>query len=176
MAPKAAPKAQAKAAIRPRNGRPCLRGLLGHFAKPAWLRRIDRMYRNDSLTSLTSQIVTVGTARHVAEYLLRQSPAEQGRVFHLLQAESDNAFDPAMVDAIGDKVAAWQIANMDDLSYIRTKPAHRDNDRKGWQFGALYVGMMNWAALPGNDQFYAPFRQISEDNEWQDHRSGQYVL
>ncbi len=62
-----------------------------------------------------------------------------------------NAFGAATVDAIGDRVADWQIANLDDLSYIRTQPSHDDENRKGWQHGALYVGMMNWAALPGNE-------------------------
>jgi hypothetical protein len=84
MAPKAVPKAKAKAALRPPNGRPCIRGLLGRPAKPVWLRRLDQQYREDTLTSMTTQIVTMGTARHVAEHLLRQSPTEQGRVFHLL--------------------------------------------------------------------------------------------
>ena len=34
----------------------------------------------------------------------------------------DDAFDSGAVDAIGDKVADWQLANLDDLSYIRSAP------------------------------------------------------
>ena len=49
-----------------------------------------------------------------------------------LFAERDaNAFDPATIDAIGDKVAEWQIANLDNLSdYMRN---YRNNiaDRRG---------------------------------------------
>ncbi len=74
---------------------------------------------------------------------------------------SEDVFDSATVNAIGDKVADWQIANLDDLSYIRSNRfgynnGNRDStaraDRRGWQHGALYVGMLNWAALPGNEK------------------------
>ena len=103
----------------------------------------------------------------------------------LFAQRNDNAFDAATIDAVGDKVAEWQIANLDNLSdYMRN---YRDNiaDRKGWHHGALYVGMMNWAALPGNEEYFAPLRQISEENEWQlgdrlfhgdDHIVGQMYL
>jgi unsaturated rhamnogalacturonyl hydrolase len=102
----------------------------------------------------------------------------------LFSQRNDNAFDPATIDAIGDKVADWQIANLDDLSYIRN---FRNNftDRRGWIHGALYVGMMNWAALPGNEAYFAPLREISEENKWQlgdrlfhgdDHTVGQLYL
>ena len=84
VAPKAKAKAQAKAAPRPHNGRACTRGLLGRFAKPRWLARLDAQYRADTLTATTSQVVSVQVAAHVAEWLLRQSPAEQGRLLHLL--------------------------------------------------------------------------------------------
>ena len=43
------------------------------------------------------------------------APAED----NLFAQRSENAFDPATIDAIGDKVADWQLANLDDLSYIR---------------------------------------------------------
>ena len=97
---------------------------------------------------------------------------------------SARPFDPAVVDAIGDKVAEWQIANLDDLSYIRN---YRRSiaDRRGWVHGALYVGMMNWAALPGNEEHFEPLRAISEENEWRlgdrlfhgdDHIVGQLYL
>ena len=96
-----------------------------------------------------------------------------------------NAFDPATINAIGDKVADWQIANLDNLSSYMRK--YRDNigDRRGWHHGALYVGMLNWAALPGNEEYFAPLRKISEENEWKlgdrlfhgdDHIVGQMYL
>ena len=102
----------------------------------------------------------------------------------LFSQRTANAFDPATIHAIGDKVADWQLANLDDLSYIRN---YRSSiaDRRGWVHGALYVGMMNWAALPGNEEYFAPLREISEENEWRlgdrlfhgdDHIVGQLYL
>ncbi len=102
----------------------------------------------------------------------------------LFSQRTANAFDPATINAIGDKVADWQLANLDDLSYMRN---FRKNiaDRRGWHHGALYVGMMNWAALPGNEAYFAPLREISEENKWQlgdrlfhgdDHIVGQLYL
>jgi len=98
-----------------------------------------------------------------------------------------NAFDPATIDAIGDKVADWQLDNIDDLSYIRYNrpPRERDFDRRNWQHGALYIGMMNWAALPGNEKYDQALRQISEESDWKlgdrlfhgdDHTVGQLYL
>ena len=83
----------------------------------------------------------------------------------LFSQRNANALDPATIDAVGDKVMEWQIANLDDLSYIRNIRASTE-DRRGWVHGAMYVGMMNWAALPGNEEFFAPLRTISEEEEW----------
>ncbi|MCP4045735.1 MAG: glucuronyl hydrolase [Gammaproteobacteria bacterium] len=110
------------------------------------------------------------------------SPASQADLF----AHKDtNPLDRATIDAVGDKVAEWQIANLNNLSdYMRN---YRNNiaDRRGWHHGALYVGMMDWAGLPGNEQYYAPFKKISEEEEWRlgerlfhgdDHIVGQMYL
>lgn len=103
----------------------------------------------------------------------------------LFSQRNANAFDPATIDTIGDKVADWQLANMDNLSdYMRN---FRSNiaDRRGWHHGALYVGMMAWAALPGNEAYLDPLRTISEEEEWKlgdrlfhgdDHIVGQLYL
>ncbi len=102
----------------------------------------------------------------------------------LFSQRNSNALDPATIDAVGDKVMDWQIANLDDLSYIRNIRASTE-DRRGWVHGAMYVGMMNWAALPGNDEYFAPLRKISEEEEWRlgerlfhgdDHIVGQLYL
>jgi len=102
----------------------------------------------------------------------------------LFSQRNTNAFDAATIDAVGDKVAEWQIANLDDFTHIRNARASTF-DRRGWVHGALYVGMMNWAALPGNDEYFAPLRKISEEEEWRlgerlfhgdDHIVGQLYL
>lgn len=102
----------------------------------------------------------------------------------LFAQRKEDAFDPAVIDAIGDKVADWQLANLDDLTYIRN---FRNNfyDQRGWIQGALFVGMMNWASLPGNEKYDDALRVISEKNEWRlgdrlfhgdDHVVGQLYL
>ena len=102
----------------------------------------------------------------------------------LFADRQDNAFDPATINTIGDKVADWQLANLDDLGYIRNQ---RPNfyDQRGWIQGALFVGMMNWASLPGNEKYDDALREISEENEWRlgdrlfhgdDHVVGQLYL
>ena len=102
----------------------------------------------------------------------------------LFSQRSAEPLESDSIRAIGDKVADWQLANLDDLSYIRNL---RDEDvnRRGWQHAALYVGMMNWAALPGNEKYDRALREISEDNQWQlgrrlfhgdDHAVGQLYL
>ena len=84
-----------------------------------------------------------------------------------LSAQRDaDVFDQATIDAIGDKVADWQLANLDDLSYIRNYEGGQTSKRRGWVHGALFVGMMNWAALPGNDRYFATLREFGEENEW----------
>lgn len=110
------------------------------------------------------------------------NPASEADLF---SQRNVNAFDPATIDAIGDKVAEWQIANLDNLSDYMRNYRNSIADRRGWVHGALYVGMMNWAALPGNETYYAPFRKISEEEEWKlgdrlfhgdDHIIGQMYL
>mgnify|MGYP001814168762 FL=1 len=102
----------------------------------------------------------------------------------LFANRNDNAFDPATIDVIGDRVADWQVARLDDLTYLRN---FRENitHRRGWVPGAMYVGMFNWAALPGNERHYEPLLKISEEEEWKlgdrlfhgdDHIVGQMYL
>ena len=96
----------------------------------------------------------------------------------------ENSLDADTISVIGDRVADWQIANLNDLSYIRN-PRSGDFDRRGWQHGALYVGLMNWAGLPGKEKYDRVLTQISEENQWRlgdrlfhgdDHVVGQLYL
>ena len=127
MAPKVAPKAKAAAKampLRPPNGRAATRGLLGRFAKPRWLRSVDQLQRTDMITSNTSQLVSMATATHVAEYLLRQSPAEQGRVFHILALYRNNSLRRILREYDLRRSASWNNINraMLDDGTVRTRP------------------------------------------------------
>ena len=76
-----------------------------------------------------------------------------------------NVLDPATIDAIGDKVADWQLANLDDLSYIRKRIcATRTRIAVAGNTARCMVGLMNWADLPGNEQYDRALREISEGN------------
>ena len=99
-------------------------------------------------------------------------------------ARNGMALDPAVIDEVGDRVFDWQLAHLDDLTFLRN---YRDNiaDRRGWVHGAMYVGMLNWAALPGNEGYYEPLRTIAEEEGWKlgdrlfhgdDHIVGQMYL
>ncbi len=97
---------------------------------------------------------------------------------------SESIFQASTISEIGDRVADWQIAHLNDLSYIRN-PRGGDFDRRGWQHGALYVGLMNWASLPGKEKYDKVLLQISEENQWRlgdrlfhgdDHVVGQLYL
>jgi rhamnogalacturonyl hydrolase YesR len=116
---------------------------------------------------------------------LTASAVQKSNEPDLFALRAENSFDPATIDAIGDKVVDWQLANLDNFSsYMRN---YRENTahRRGWVHGAMYVGMMNWAALPGNEQYIAPLRKIAEEEEWKlgdrlfhgdDHIVGQMYL
>jgi rhamnogalacturonyl hydrolase YesR len=110
--------------------------------------------------------------------------AEPATPDELFADRNANAFDPATIDVIGDRVADWQVARLDDLTYLRN---YRENiaHRRGWVHGAMYVGMFNWAALPGNERHYEPLLKIAEEEEWKlgdrlfhgdDHIVGQMYL
>src|SRR5210317_228671 len=107
-----------------------------------------------------------------------------GVVADVFAKRVENSFDAEAISSIGDRVADWQIATLDDLSYIRN-PRSGDFDRRGWQHGALYVGLMNWAGLPGKERYDEVLLQISEENQWRlgdrlfhgdDHVVGQLYL
>jgi len=92
MAPKVAPKAaaaakaKAKAApkLRPRNGVAVQRGLVGKTLKPLWLRQFEVLYKHNLLDTSSTQTICLRKAKAIAEWLLTQSAAEQGRIMQML--------------------------------------------------------------------------------------------
>ncbi|BAX78441.1 glycoside hydrolase family 88/105 protein [Labilibaculum antarcticum] len=63
------------------------------------------------------------------------------------------------------RVADWQIEHFRD-TYSGREKAHHPLD---WTNGALYVGMVKWAAMAGDDQYYEWLKKIGEENEWKLH-------
>jgi rhamnogalacturonyl hydrolase YesR len=72
---------------------------------------------------------------------------------------------PAEVKEVMQKVADWQIDHYLD-SYSRDQPHHPLD----WTNGALYVGMVKWAAMAGDDKYYTWLKEIGEKYEWKLHR------
>lgn len=86
----------------------------------------------------------------------------------LLSAVSVSAQDikPAEVKKDMQGVADWQIEHFSDNFSNHTKPHHPLD----WTNGALYVGMVKWAAMAGDDKYYDWLKNISEEHDWKLHR------
>lgn len=69
------------------------------------------------------------------------------------------------VKEIMEKVADWQIDHFRD-SYSRKKPHHPLD----WTNGALYVGMVKWAAMADSEKYYEWLKDIGEEHEWKLHK------
>jgi rhamnogalacturonyl hydrolase YesR len=73
---------------------------------------------------------------------------------------------PAEVKKIMKKVADRQIEHYRDTYSGHEKPHHPLD----WTNGALYVGMVKWAAMADNDKYYEWLKGIGEKHEWKLHR------
>lgn len=63
------------------------------------------------------------------------------------------------------RVADWQIDHFRDNYSGRNSPHHALD----WTNGALYVGMVKWAAMAGDDSYYNWLKKIGEENKWRLH-------
>ncbi|MBD0777624.1 glycoside hydrolase family 88 protein [Maribacter sp. ANRC-HE7] len=86
----------------------------------------------------------------------------------LIMAPLSQAQDikPAEVKKIMKRVADWQLDHFQDLYSGSTKPHHQLD----WTNGALYIGMVKWAAMAGDETYYNWLKAIGEGNEWKLHR------
>ena len=64
-----------------------------------------------------------------------------------------------------EKVADWQIDHYRD-AYSRER-VHHPLD---WTNGALYVGMVKWAAMAESDKYYTWLKEVGEKHEWLLHK------
>lgn len=87
-------------------------------------------------------------------------------VFTLTQSTTQaQEIKPAEVKQVMQKVADWQIEHVNDLYSGRTEPHHPLH----WAKGALYVGMVKWAAIANNDSYYNWLNKIGDENKWMLH-------
>ncbi|RQO64420.1 glycoside hydrolase [Pedobacter sp. KBW01] len=56
------------------------------------------------------------------------------------------------------KVADWQWQNLETQGW--------KNPKKDWTSGAMYAGMMAWAKLANDEQYYNKLKRVGADNKW----------
>lgn len=81
----------------------------------------------------------------------------------VLQAQQ---IKPNKVKKVMKKVADWQINHFSD-AYSGKKNPHHPLD---WTNGALYVGMIKWAAMTDDDSYYEWLKEIGDSQDWQLHK------
>jgi len=73
--------------------------------------------------------------------------------------------EPEEVKKDMKRVADWQIEHFRDTYSNRKEPHHP----LAWTNGALYVGMVKWAEIAGDDTYWEWMKKIGEDNNWKLH-------
>ena len=86
-------------------------------------------------------------------------------VFAIATLSQAQEIKPTDVKKVMEKVADWQIEHFHDLYSGHKKPHHALD----WTNGALYVGMVKWAAMADDDKYYNWLKEIGEKHEWKLH-------
>ncbi|MCP4977838.1 MAG: glycoside hydrolase family 88 protein [Maribacter sp.] len=86
-------------------------------------------------------------------------------VFGVVSTSYGQKINPIEVKKVMKQVADWQIAHYSDLYSGREKPHHPLD----WTNGALYVGMVKWAAMADDDSYYYWLKDIGEKHDWKLH-------
>ena len=74
--------------------------------------------------------------------------------------------DQESISEIGNRVADWQLANVDSLDGIRTFQ-DRSRETKGWIQAAFYVGLERWARIAGKPSHRESLQKLAEGNAWE---------
>jgi rhamnogalacturonyl hydrolase YesR len=80
----------------------------------------------------------------------------------IVTASYAQKINPVEVKNIMKKVADWQIEHFRDRYSGYDEPHHPLD----WTNGALYVGMVKWAAIAESDKYYNWLKDIGEKYEW----------
>lgn len=75
------------------------------------------------------------------------------------------SIQPEKVKKVMKMVADWQIEHFYECYSGRKKPHHE----LFWANAALYVGMLEWAAMANDDSYYHWLKKIGNNNNWQLH-------
>jgi rhamnogalacturonyl hydrolase YesR len=66
---------------------------------------------------------------------------------------------------VGDKVADWQLAHMDDFEYIRTFRGETAQGA-GWVQAAFYIGLARWAEATDDSRYLSALLERARRNDW----------
>lgn len=83
-------------------------------------------------------------------------------VFVITALSQAQEIKPIEVKKVMERVADWQIAHFNELYSGYEKPHHPLD----WTNGALYVGMVKWAAIYEDEKYYSWLTEIGEKHEW----------
>ncbi|UXP32039.1 glycoside hydrolase family 88 protein [Reichenbachiella agarivorans] len=86
-------------------------------------------------------------------------------IFHFTPLHAQK-IKPKQVLKEMEAVADWQIEHFRDTFSIDGKKPHHIAD---WTNGALYVGMVKWAALAQDDRYYEWLKSVGNEQDWQLH-------
>ena len=87
-------------------------------------------------------------------------------VFAIVTLSQAQEIKPTEVKNVMGKVADWQIEHFRDLYSGHSEPHHPLE----WTNGALYIGMVKWAAIADDDKYYNWLKEIGDKYEWKLHR------
>ncbi len=87
-------------------------------------------------------------------------------VFSTINLSQAQEIEPAEVKTILAKVANRQIDHFRDVYSGRIEPHHMLD----WTNGALYVGMVKWAEISGEKDYYTWLKRIGAKHQWQLHK------
>ena len=78
-------------------------------------------------------------------------------------AQADSA-DGDVVE-VANRVADWQLANLESLDGIRTFH-ERTAQQRGWVRAAFYIGLERWQGVTGDATYLQALYAMAEANEW----------
>jgi rhamnogalacturonyl hydrolase YesR len=117
-----------------------------------------------------NKLIALGFALLFAMTLNGCQKADQESEPQAIETTTESEAQPQAVASsavveLANKAANWQLAHMDDFSYVRTFQGHTEFDR-GWIQGAFYVGLTRWAKTTNNSIYWQVLQQKGEAAHW----------
>ena len=107
---------------------------------------------------LTESTITMNRSKNIAALLFAAA-------FCFPSFVKAQEIKPDEVKSLMKRVADWQIENINETHNDRNSPHHP----LSWPKGALYVGMVKWAAMADDYAYYEWLRSIGEEHGWMLH-------